>query len=86
MTDIDAERYFADGTSEEIEVPPLGYPVTGDPKDDAERERQFVERNRRVYAELRERRLLPPAGMNLSSQDINEFLLSGRSLRAADRE
>ncbi len=38
---------------------------------------RYVEHNRRVYAELRERGLLPPVGENLPAHDINEYLRSG---------
>lgn len=74
---IYAERYFADGTTEPIDVPHSGHIVTGNPTEDTEIERKFYERNRRVYASLRERGLLPEEGTNLASQDINEYLLKG---------
>lgn len=86
MSGMGAERYFADGTSEAIEVPREGYRVTGDPGKDAESEQRYIEQNQRVYAELRERGLLPPAGANLPSQDINEFLRSGGKVKETDRE
>jgi len=79
MAGMQAERIYADGTAESIETPVSIHQVTGDPAKDAEIERKFFERNSASYADLRERGLLPAAGQNLVSQDVNEFLLSGGS-------
>lgn len=72
-----AERYYIDGTTEPIRTPASMRAVSPDPVEDAELQRRFVEENRAAYADLRRRGLLPPAGENLVSQDINEYLLSG---------
>ncbi|QDQ98158.1 hypothetical protein [Tomitella fengzijianii] len=72
-----ADRYFADGTTEGIAVPFRGYPMAEDPAENAERERWYLAENRRIYADLRGRGLLPDAGANVPSQDINEFLQTG---------
>jgi hypothetical protein len=80
MGGIHAERIHANGTVEQIATPAESYFVTGNPLDDAERERKFHEHNQAAYADLRRRGLLPPPGQNLGSQDINEFLLSGGEL------
>lgn len=72
-----AERYFIDGTTEPIRTPASMRAVSPDPVEDAELEQRFVEENRAAYADLRMRGLLPPAGENLVSEDINEYLLSG---------
>src|SRR4051794_37816565 len=53
-----AERYFADGSSEPITTPASIRAVSTDPTEDAEIEREFFERNRYAYADLRERGLL----------------------------
>lgn len=74
-----AERTFADGHSKPIEVP-SGFRRVGDtPEEDAKFQRAFIARNNAAYDDLRARGLLPPAGMNVASQDINEHLLRGRS-------
>ncbi len=70
-------RYFADGTTEDIAVPYGGYPMAEDPVENAEREQWYLAENRRIYADLRARGLLPDVGGNVPSQDINEFLRSG---------
>jgi len=72
-----AERYFADGQTEPIAVPAEARTVSPDPAEDANLEREFIERNRAAYTNLRDRGLLPPQGANLDSQDINEYLLTG---------
>ena len=76
---MQAERYFADGTTEPIATPASSRAVSPDPAEDAEIEREFFESNRAVYAALRDRGLLPPAGEKVGSQDINEYLLQGGS-------
>lgn len=70
-----AERYFTDGRTEPIATPASLRVVSPDPAEDAEIERKFFESNRAAYADLRDRGLLPPAGENVGSQDINEYLL-----------
>lgn len=79
MAGMSAERFHADGTSDNLETPTSMHRVTGDPAMDADIERRFFERNRAAYEWLRARGLLPPEGGNLGSQDINEFLLKGGS-------
>ena len=78
---MSADRFFPDGRSESLPTPGSMHQVTGDPQEDAEIEKAFFERNRAAYAWLRARGLLPPEGQNLSSQDVNEFLLSGGRAR-----
>ncbi len=77
MTSTRAHRFYADGTTESIAVPFLGYPMAEDPVENAEREQWYLAENRRIYADLRARGLLPDPGGNVPSQDINEFLQSG---------
>lgn len=77
MTNMRADRFFANGTSEPIVTPASSHLVTGDPTRDAEIERTFFERNDAAYESLRQRGLLPDQGANVGSQDINEFLLRG---------
>lgn len=77
MAGMHAERYFPDGTSEAIETPAEFRAVDSDPLKDAELQRAYFERNQAAYQSLRARGLLPPAGTNVGSQDINEFLQSG---------
>lgn len=76
---MQAGRYFTDGRSEPIATPASMRAVSSDPAEDAEMEREFFESNRAAYAGLRDRGLLPPEGGNLGSQEINEYLLKGRS-------
>ena len=76
---IQAERYFTDGRTEPIATPSSMRAVSPDPAEDAELEREFLESNRAVHADLRDRGLLPPEGENVGSQDINEYLLKGGS-------
>lgn len=81
-----AERFFTDGRTEPIRTPASMRPVSSDPAEDAELERRFVEENRAAYADLRDRGLLPAAGENLVSQDINEYLTSGRDRDGEESE
>ena len=74
MAGMSAARWWQDGERESITTPAEMRLVSPDPEEDARRERDYVEHNRRAYAELRERGLLPPAGRNLGSQDVNEYL------------
>src|SRR6476646_9082698 len=69
---MEAERFFFDGRTEQIATPASARPVSPDPAEDAEIERRFLESNRAVYADLRERGLVPPEGENLLSQDVDE--------------
>lgn len=73
---MQALRYFPDGRTEPIATPASMRRVSPDPAEDAELERQFLEKNRAAYADLRDRGLLPPEGQNIGSQDINEYLLT----------
>jgi hypothetical protein len=71
---MDRFRIYAFGRVESLDVPTSLMLV---PEDTAERERaerEYYERNQRLYAELRERGLLPPQGENLPSQEISEYL------------
>ena len=74
---MQAVRYFTDGRTDPIATPASTRAVAPDPAEDAELERQFFENNTAVYADLRSRGLLPPEGVNVGSQDINEYLLTG---------
>lgn len=74
---MQAERKLADGTTEPIATPTSMRAVSPDPAEDAEIEREFFESNAAAYADLRDRGLLPQAGENVGSQDINEYLLKG---------
>jgi uracil-DNA glycosylase len=74
---MQAGRYFTDGRTEPIATPASMRAVASDPAEDAEMEREFFESNAAAYADLRDRGLLPPAGENVGSQDINEHLLKG---------
>ncbi len=74
MAGITASRIWQDGAREGIPTPAEFRIVSPDPDEDARSEREYAERNRRAYADLRERGLLPAAGQNVGSQDINEYL------------
>jgi hypothetical protein len=81
MTNDRHFRVFASGRVEDLPTAD-GFCLHQPDATTAERsqaERESVERNRRVYADLRERGLLPPAGKNLGAHDINEYLRSGGS-------
>jgi len=79
MTNDRHFRVFASGRVEQLPAAADFYSYGQDATDEEiERaERDYVEHNRRVYADLRMRGLLPPAGGNLHSHDINEYLRSG---------
>lgn len=81
-----AERFFTDGRTEPIPTPASMRQVSTDPVEEAELERRFVETNRAAYADLRARGLLPPAGENLLSQEINEHLTTGSDDGAEETE
>lgn len=74
MAGIVACRYWQDGSTEAIPTPFEFRVCSADPDEDARLEREYNERNRRLYADLRGRGLLPPIGENLGSQDLNEYL------------
>ena len=74
MAGIAADRFWQDGEREGIPAPAEFRRSSPDPDEDARLERDYVEYNRRAYADLRERGLLPPAGQNVGSQDSNEYL------------
>jgi hypothetical protein len=79
MTNDEHFRVFASGRVEDLPAPAEAY-IYGPDATEAEKreaEREYVERNRRIYADLRERGLLPPVGHNLPAHDINEYLRSG---------
>lgn len=80
---MQAQRHFTDGGTEPITTPGSMREVSSDPAEDAEIEREYFESNRAAYADLRDRGLLPPAGENVGSQEINEYLLNGGPPRAA---
>ncbi len=74
---MSADRYYADGTSEYIDVPSQGHMMSNDPVENADRKQRTLERNTRIYADLRARGLLPAMGENVPSQNIEEILQSG---------
>lgn len=74
---MSASRFFADGTIEPIETPGSMRMASEDPDEDAELERRFIDRNRRLYNDLRHRGLLPDVGDNLFSQDVTEHFTTG---------
>ena len=83
---MQADRYFPGGRREPIATPASMRVVSPDPAEDAELERQFFERNRAAYADLRDRGLLPPPGKNVGSQEINEYLITGAPLTDTNEE
>jgi hypothetical protein len=79
MTNDEHFRVFASGRVEDLPAPAESY-MYGPNATEADKrkaEREYVERNERIYAELRERGLLPPLGHNLPAHEINEYLRSG---------
>lgn len=78
---IEADTYSVDAegnvTSTPIDLPSSLRVVLDDPEEDARAEAEHAAENRRRYARLRERGLLPGLGENVPSQDINELLISG---------
>ena len=81
MAGIYASRYWPDGSIDRIPTPFELRQTSKDPAEEARFVSEYVEHNRRAYAGLRERGLLPPVGDNAGSQDINEYLRT----RPADR-
>jgi hypothetical protein len=79
MTDDDHFRVFSSGRVEALQAPAgfYSYGPNATEADRLEAERKHVERNQRIYGELRERGLLPPLGRNLPAHEINEYLRSG---------
>jgi hypothetical protein len=77
MARINAGRYWSDGSIDPIPTPAELCQTSSDPVENARFLSEYVEHNRRTYADLRQRGLLPPAGQNAGSQDINEYLRSG---------
>lgn len=76
MAGISAHRHWQDGTTESIPTPAEFRVVDPDPEEDKRRQQEYIEHNRRAYADLRARGLLPPVGENVGSQDVNEYLRS----------
>ena len=74
MAGINASRYWPDGSIDRIPTPAELRLVSSDPVEEARLVAEYFEHNRRTYADLRERGLLPPEGDNAGSQDINEYL------------
>jgi hypothetical protein len=90
MTDDTHVRVFASGRVEDLPAPGPSY-MYGPNATEAEKQeaqRKNIARNQRIYADLRERGLLPPPGQNLPAHEINEYLRSrsdaGASPAAAD--
>jgi hypothetical protein len=88
LTNDSRFRIFASGRLEELPAPGPSWSHGPDATEAEIRtaEAAFVERNRRIYAELRERGLLPPAGANLPTHEINEYLRSGGDVGEADAD
>lgn len=82
MTDDRHFRIFASGRVEDLPGPATFYSYGPKATDEekAEAEREYVESNRRIHAQLRDLGLLPPHGDNLPAQEINEYLRSGGSV------
>jgi len=86
MTDDEHFRIFASGRVVDLPAPAGSY-VYGPNATEADRReaaRASAERNQRIYAELRERGLLPPQGRNLPAHEINEYLRAGGDFDEAD--
>lgn len=79
MTSMHARRVFPDGSVERLDTPDEMRRVGDTPEEDERLQREYFEHNRRAYASLRERGLLPEFGANTVSQDINEYLRSGNA-------
>jgi hypothetical protein len=79
MTDDSHFRVFASGRVEDLPAPAEAYSYGPNATDQekAEAEREYVEYNRRIHAQLRDLGLLPPPGENLPAHEINEYLRSG---------
>ena len=74
MAGINASRYWPGGSIDRIPTPFELRQTSKDPVEEARLVDEYLEHNRRAYADLRERGLLPPVGDNAGSQDINEYL------------
>src|SRR5680860_52383 len=64
---MQANRHFTDGETEPIATPASMRAVSPDPAEDARMEREFFETNRAIYADLRDRGLLPPEDQSVGS-------------------
>lgn len=86
MADMEHVRLLADGESVLLDVPRTGFTYPDGATDEyvGRREAEYVDWNRRVYAELSERGLLPPEGEHLAAHDINERLRSGGEVGAPE--
>lgn len=82
MTDDRHFRVFASGRVEDLPAPATFYSYGPDATEGerARAEREYVEHNRQIHAQLRDLGLLPPAGGNLPALEINEYLRSGGSV------
>ena len=81
-----ADRFFLDGSVEQLEIPHSFFKLTGDPELDRVAKQELFTHNRRSYKSLRDRGSLPPVGENFASQEMNESLASGivRDLKDVD--
>jgi hypothetical protein len=86
MTNDRHFRVFESGRVEDLSAPEEFYSWRPDATEEerAAAEREYVETNRRVYAELRERGLLPPTGQNIGAAEINEYLRSGGDVESSE--
>jgi hypothetical protein len=86
MTDDTHFRVFASGRVEDLPAPATSY-MYGPNATEVEKQeaqRKNIAENQRIYADLRERGLLPPHGQNLPAHEINEYLRSRANAEAAD--
>jgi hypothetical protein len=86
LTNDEHFRVFASGRVEGLPAPAELYSWGPDATESDKREagRAYVERNQRIYADLREKGLLPPLGHNLPAHEINEHLRSDADTEQPD--
>ncbi|WP_125106689.1 hypothetical protein [Gulosibacter massiliensis] len=77
MAGISVARVAPNGSRTWIAAPKEMRRLGATPEEDDRLESEYLEHNRRAYADLRRRGLLPPFGANIGSQVINEVLQTG---------
>lgn len=75
---MSASRHYLSGRTQPIATPASSRQVSSDPLEDAKLEQEFFARNAAIYAELRDRGLLPESEVS-GSLVINHHLLTGSS-------